>query len=90
MRTRRPPRAEFDRLWSDFRDRFGLVWGQRVREQFNRSAANADWPVYLYWQGLRLTSGAALPNEETQTAMVATLRALLKRFGPEENEPRAV
>jgi hypothetical protein len=80
----RPP-SEFDRLWLDFRDRFGLVWGQRLREQFNRAAANAGWPVNLYWQGLRLASGAPPPAEADRDAMLATLRAMLKRFlGPRE------
>ena len=81
----RPPAAsEFDRLWLDFRDRFGLVWGQRLREQFNRAAANAGWPVHLYWQGLRLVSGAAPPEEAIRAAVLAALRALLKRFLPPE------
>jgi hypothetical protein len=79
---RRAP-AEFDRLWLDFRDRFGLVWAHRVRDQFNRAAANAGWPVHLRWRGLRLLPGAPAPDTETQTAIVAALRALLKRFGPE-------
>lgn len=78
---RRPtPTAEFDRLWLDFRDRFGLVWGQRLREQFNRSAAHAGWSVVLRWQGLRLLPGTALPSLEEQAEMVATLRVLRKRF----------
>lgn len=80
---RRNPPSEFDCLWLGFRDRFGLFWGQRTREQFNRSAANAGWPVYLSWRGLRLDPGAAPPDAEHQEAMVAVLRALLKRFGPE-------
>jgi len=79
-----PAASEFDRLWLDFRDRFGLVWAQRLREQFNRSAANAGRPVVLRWQGLRLRPGSPWPDSAAQTAMVATLRALLKRFGPEE------
>jgi hypothetical protein len=66
----------------DFRDRFGLVWAQRVREQFNRAAANAGWPVRLYWQGLHLSAGAPLPEPAVQAEVVAALRALLKRFGP--------
>jgi hypothetical protein len=84
---RRRPRAlsEFDRLWLDFRDRFGLVWGQRLREQFNRSAAHAGWPVVLRWQGLRLVAGATLPEPAVQAVLVETLRALRKRFGPEPN-----
>ena len=75
-------RSAFDQLWLDFRDRFGLVWAQRVREQFNAAAANAGWPVHLYWQGLRLTAGAAWPDPATQEAMLAALRALLRRFVP--------
>lgn len=80
LRGRPPAMSEFDRLWLDFRDRFGLLWGQRVREQFNRAAANAGWPVVLRWQGLRLTAGSDVPGPETQEQIVAALRALLKRF----------
>jgi hypothetical protein len=87
-RARPRPAAEFDRLWLGFRDRFGLVWGQRLREQFNRSAAHAGWPVVLRWTGLRLKPGAALPGPSVQEEILATLRALLKRFGPEEKEDR--
>jgi hypothetical protein len=79
-----PSVAEFDRLWLDFRDRYGFVWSQRVREQFNRSAANAGWPVVLRWQGLRLRPGTLPPEPATQTKIVATLHAFLKRFGPDE------
>jgi hypothetical protein len=83
---RSPASAEFDRLWLDFRDRFGFIWGQRLRDQFNRAAVNAGWPVHLRWRGLRLLPGAPLPDAETQGAIVAALRALLKRFGPEGDE----
>lgn len=77
--VRRPaPASEFDGLWFDFRDHYGMVWGQRLREQFNRSAAHAGWPVILRWGGLRLT--APLPDTASQTAMLDVLRALLKRF----------
>jgi hypothetical protein len=84
LHRRHQPPAEFDRLWLGFRDRFGVVWGQRVREQFNRAAANAGWPVVLRWSGLRLTPGAALPTPALQEEIVAGLRAVLKRFGPAE------
>lgn len=77
------PLSEFDSIWLDFRDRFGFLWSQRIREQFNRSAANAGWPVILRWQGLRLVPGTSLPEPAVQAVMVTTLRALLKRFGPE-------
>jgi len=78
------PAAEFDRLWLAYRDRFGLVWGQRMREQFNQAAANAGWPVVLTWQGLAATAGSAPPPGPQA---VATLQAVLKRFGPEEGAP---
>lgn len=80
----RRPRSEFDRLWLHFRDRFGLLWSQRMREQFNRSAVHAGWPVQLRWKGLRRSGEVAGLSAADQKEMVATLRALLKRFGPEE------
>jgi hypothetical protein len=86
----RPAASEFDRLWLDFRNRFGFVWGQRLRDQFNRSAGHAGWPAVLRWQGLRLSPGARLPDQDVQSAMVGTLRALMKRFGPEEEKPGIV
>jgi hypothetical protein len=82
MRWQPRPASEFDRRWLDFRNRFGLFWGQRLREQFNRAAANAGWPVHLRWQGLRLKAGVPLPGPAMQEAMLERLRALLKRFGP--------
>jgi hypothetical protein len=78
------PAAEFDRLWVGFRDRFGLLWALRVREQFNRAAANAGWPVVLRWRGLRLLPGTKLADVADQKQVVDTLAALLKRFGPAE------
>ena len=73
--------SAFDRIWFDFRDRFGLIWGQRMREQFNRSAANSGWPLHLYWQGLRSLRAADHLSAPEPSAILATLHALLKRFG---------
>jgi hypothetical protein len=95
FRQRGGARSEFDRIWLDFRDRYGLVWGQRLREQFNNAAAHAGWPVELRWRGLRRpetpdSAASAMLSVEDQKEMVATLRALLKRFGPEERDsPRS-
>jgi hypothetical protein len=68
---------DFNSLWRRHRDRFGFVWAQRLREQFNRSAANAGWAVSLGWSGLMVMSEGEQPAPE-QT--VAILQALLKRF----------
>jgi hypothetical protein len=78
IRGRREPAFEIDRTWLRFRDSFGGLWAERVREQFNRAAANAGQAGRLGWGGLK---GA--PDAEAE-AMLATLRALLKRFGPAE------
>lgn len=72
--------SAFDILWRSFRDRYGFLWGQRLREQFNRSAANNGWPVTLGWSGLR-KQGEAGPAEAD---LQATLQALMKRFGVAE------
>jgi len=41
-----------DRIWIDFRDAYGLLWGLRVLERFNATAAQQGWPVHLGWSGL--------------------------------------
>jgi hypothetical protein len=69
--------TEFDRTWLAFRDHYGVVWGQRTREQFNRAAANAGWPVTLTWHGLQ-PAAAGKPPEPALP--LETLQALLKRF----------
>jgi hypothetical protein len=76
---RRGAVSDAGRLWLDFRDRFGLVWGQRLREQFNHAAANAGRPLYLAWRGIRSTAGGQPSDEETEAAG-EILRALLRRF----------
>jgi hypothetical protein len=73
--------SEFDQIWLGFRDRWGLLWSQRVREQFNHAAANAGWPVKLSWRGLVIEPGMDLPAPGEQERMLHTLRALLQRFG---------
>jgi hypothetical protein len=80
LTVRLPPRdesSEPDRTWRDFRDRWGVVWAQRVREQFNRAAANAGWPVTLSWQGFVFRAGA---DDPVKDQVEEALDALLKRF----------
>ncbi len=76
--------TEVDRKWLVFRDSFGLVWGQRQREQFNRAAANAGWSVRLGWGGLRRISEAPPP---ANAAILALLAGVLKRFGTPVGAP---
>lgn len=72
--------SEFDDLWLGYRDRYGLVWGQRLREQFNSSAKHAGWQVVLRWGGLRLRPGSHAPDAARQEEMVRALQALMKKF----------
>jgi hypothetical protein len=72
--------SELDRIWLSFRDHWGLVWGQRVREQFNNAAGNAGWPVKLLWRGLTWEKETPASEPAEQAKMVETLRAILQRF----------
>ncbi len=78
--SRKKPVLEFDVLWLNFRNRIGVIWAQRIRDQFNRAAANAQWNVQLDWQGLHPSSGQSLPAPSTLAEITDTLRAMLKRF----------
>ena len=66
---------DLDRAWRSFRDRLGFVWGERTREQFNRSVENAGLSIRLGWRGVR---GEASETEIAQAADI--LRRLLRRF----------
>lgn len=84
LRKQVAPR-EADRVWLAFRDAFGVVWGQRVREQLNRAAVNARWPVVLTWQGFQNTE----PTPPDEAVVLETLRALLQRFESAADKPDA-
>jgi hypothetical protein len=74
--------SSFDSLWLDFRDRYGLLWALRVREQFNASMQHAGRNVRLTWTGLSsVPDSGSIDIDETASAL-ETLRALLKRFQP--------
>jgi hypothetical protein len=75
---RRREQTEVDGIWLTFRDCYGLVWGVRAREQFNRAAANAGWSVHLGWGGLTAHGEGKAPEP---AQVVALLRGVLKRFG---------
>jgi hypothetical protein len=80
MRKRSIPSFDADRLWLSFRDRFGFLWAQRLREQMNRSAAHAGWPMTLTWRGFRHTGRNTAPDEQLRDGVRSVLHALMKRF----------
>jgi hypothetical protein len=81
---RRPePTTSPGQLFLRFRDRYGMVWGMRVVEQFNAAAMNEGWTVRLGWTGTHTTpDGRRAPSEAEVNHL---LRAVLKRFMPSDD-----
>ncbi len=76
-RTRLTP--GLDRLWLDFRDAYGLVWGLRIAERLNASAQKHGWPVEFTWGGMIVREGAEL-DAETRHRVEREMRSHLRRF----------
>lgn len=73
--SRRRSRAPnpLDRLWLDFRDTFGVMWGLRVLDQVNRTLLPAS--SELTWFGFHHRDAAAVSKD-----LEVGLRNLLRRF----------
>lgn len=70
-----------DRLWSDFRDTFGIVWAQRVQERINARAAEQGWRVRLDAGRIEWEPGVSPSiKQETAAELEQALRWLLRRF----------
>ncbi len=71
----RQTRNALDADWFAFLDRFGFVWGSRIRDQFNAAAKNAELPMRLGWRGGEpMESGNALPIAEARSILNATTK----------------
>lgn len=79
---RRPARAGRDRLWLDFRDAFGTLWGLRVAERVNAAAAANRWNLTLGWRGFRKHNDAepSAASAAVDRQLNQVLRNLLRRF----------
>ena len=74
----RPPArlSPIDRAWWLFRHRFGVLWSERMRDQFNRAAQNANLGATLSRGGL-----VGPPLDEAASGRAESLLgALLGRF----------
>jgi hypothetical protein len=69
-----------DRLWSDFRNLFGIVWAHRLQERINAEAAREQWPVRLTPSGLVWQSEAESARAQALPRVEHILRWLLRRF----------
>jgi hypothetical protein len=67
------------RVWLDFRDDFGAVWGLRVMERMNASSTMYGWPLVLSWSGFVPRDDVA-DVFEAPPALEDSLRTLLRRF----------
>lgn len=81
--ARRPGAARTgpDRVWQDFRDQFGIVWAQRIRERINERSTQENWPVRLERHGLVAKADAASGGSAAgDPRLDHALRWLLRRF----------
>lgn len=75
-------KPSWNRVWSDFRDAFGVVWATRIAARMNEIARREQWPWTLAVDGLRPnTMGTTVPCDPIADPRVdQTFRWLLKPF----------
>lgn len=70
--NRRPlMQTGFDRLWIDFFDTFGIVWGRRIQDRINHLAEKESWPCRLELHGFVDVNPLAM-NGSRQSELVQT------------------
>jgi len=71
-----------NRVWLDFRDMFGAVWGLRVQQRINDIANLQDWNVRLGWGGLTGISREPVEiiSDDDRNALNRAFRTVLRRF----------
>lgn len=67
----------FNRLWLDFFNQFGVVWGRRIQDRVNHVAAKEQWPGRLELHGFEWSTA---PDHAIQASVEHTFRWLLRRF----------
>jgi hypothetical protein len=70
------------RLWTDFRDWFGVVWAKRFADRINDTAQRENWPVRLDLRGfVRSDNQSATADEIAGDERIErAFRWLLRRF----------
>ncbi|MEK6257807.1 MAG: hypothetical protein AABP62_04225 [Planctomycetota bacterium] len=74
--------SRFDRLWLDFFDAFGVVWGRRIQDRVNFIAQKEQWPARLELHGFVWTDTPADSSDRAaiEARIEHTFRWLLRRF----------
>lgn len=72
----------FDRLWFDYFDTFGVVWGRRIQDRVNFIAHKEQWPARLELHGLVWSDTPAVASDRAtiEARIEHTFRWLLRRF----------
>jgi hypothetical protein len=82
--ARRPVAAgdPLNRMWIDFRNQFGAVWGLRIAERINAQAKQCSWQLTLGWHGFTTSYGGSFDSAgaSVQPELQAALRTLFRRF----------
>ncbi len=86
--TRRTGQPALTHLWLWFRDRWGVVWGLRILERFNKSAESMGWNFRLGWDGPVAILAGEVP--EIPDAAGKVLAGLLRRFADAETLDRVL
>mgnify|MGYP003618512539 FL=1 len=68
------------RLWCDFCDLYGVVWGLRVAERMNDAARRHGRPVEFAWKSIEWRTAEAPPDPDAAHRIERELRSLLRRF----------
>ncbi len=71
----------FDRLWFDFFDTFGIVWGRRIQDRVNFIASKENWPSRLELDGFVWSDEleTAVPDAGTESANLQKLQQVAQR-----------
>ena len=77
-----PVQRDWDRVWLDFLDSYGLVWGKRVMDRLNEAARHEKWTLQLDWHGFVPVTRGDIEQDSARTdeRLDHMFRWLLKRF----------
>ncbi len=78
--ARMPSTNGIGRVWNDFKNAFGTVWGLRIMERINASAEQQEWSQTLMWSGLVASTTADQPSPNEADEIEQSFRTHLRRF----------
>jgi hypothetical protein len=90
--SNRRPLPGIDRVWTDFREAFGIVWSRRIQDRINERAAHEDWELRLVETGfIPATDWGPQPNKPQLRSIDVTgsiPRQASRDHTPPHDDPR--